>query len=54
MVPLALVTAVGHANMYFLVHRMNQKRETMSIDERITEIDSGRMGDRHADFRYIL
>jgi MFS family permease len=48
------LAACGYAAMYFLVRRLNQKREAMSIDKRIREIDSGKMGDRHPDFRYTL
>jgi MFS family permease len=48
------LAACGYATMYFIVRRLNQKREAMSIDERVREIDSGKMGDRHPDFRYTL
>jgi hypothetical protein len=48
------LAACGYAAMYFLVRRLNQKRDAMSIDERIRGIDSGKMGDRHPDFRYTL
>jgi hypothetical protein len=46
--------ACGYAAMYVLLNRLNQKRESMSIEERIREIDAGKMGDRHPDFRYTL
>ncbi|KAJ4303735.1 hypothetical protein N0V90_002636 [Kalmusia sp. IMI 367209] len=48
------VAAVGYATMYLLLRRLNKKREGMSIEERIREIDAGKMGDRHPDFRYTL
>jgi hypothetical protein len=55
-VSLATITlaACGYATMYLLVSRLNKKREEMSIEERIREIDAGKMGDRHPDFRYTL
>jgi hypothetical protein len=48
------LAACGYATMYFLLRRLNKKREAMSIEERIREIDSGKLGDRHPDFRYTL
>jgi hypothetical protein len=48
------LAACGYATMYLLVSRLNKKREEMSIEERIREIDAGKMGDRHPDFRYTL
>ena len=46
--------AVGYFFMFLLLRSLNRKRETMSTEERIREIDSGKMGDRHPDFRYTL
>ncbi|KAJ4375757.1 hypothetical protein N0V83_001033 [Neocucurbitaria cava] len=46
--------ACGYALMYLLLRRINRKREAMSIEERIREIDAGKMGDRHPDFKYTL
>lgn len=48
------LAACGYALMWFLLQRLNKKRDAMSIDERIREIDSGKLGDRHPDFRYTL
>ncbi|KAF1354183.1 major facilitator superfamily transporter [Lizonia empirigonia] len=48
------LAACSYATMYLLVRQLNRKREVMSIDERVREIDSGKMGDRHPDFRYTL
>ncbi|KAF2850334.1 major facilitator superfamily transporter [Plenodomus tracheiphilus IPT5] len=48
------LAACGYALMYVLLRRLNRKREVMSIDERIREIESGKLGDRHPDFRYTL
>lgn len=49
-----LVAACGYTTMYFVLRRVNRKREAMSIDERIRQIDAGKLGDRHPDFRYTL
>jgi MFS family permease len=46
--------ACGYALSYWLLRRLNQKRDSMSIEERIREIDAGKLGDRHPDFRYTL
>jgi hypothetical protein len=48
------IAACGYALMYFTLRGINRKREVMSIEERIREIDSGKLGDRHPDFRYTL
>ena len=48
------IAACGYALMYFTLRGINKKREVMSIEERIREIDSGKLGDRHPDFRYTL
>ena len=48
------IAACGYTLMYFLLRRINRKREVMSIEERIREIDSGKLGDRHPDFKYTL
>jgi hypothetical protein len=55
-VSLAAITlaACGYATMFFLLRRLNRQREEMSIEERVREIESGKMGDRHPDFRYTL
>jgi MFS family permease len=46
--------ACGYALMYVLLQRLNKKRDSMSIEERIREIDGGKLGDRHPDFRYTI
>ncbi|KAI4939261.1 uncharacterized protein J4E92_000545 [Alternaria infectoria] len=48
------IAACGYALMYFTLRGINKKRELMSIEERIRQIDSGKLGDRHPDFRYTL
>ncbi|KAH9903532.1 major facilitator superfamily transporter [Xylariomycetidae sp. FL2044] len=49
-----ILAAGGYCTMWFLLNRINKKRENMSIDERARLIDAGAKGDRHPDFRYIL
>jgi hypothetical protein len=55
-IPISTFTTAGcgYTLMYVLLRRLNRKREAMSIEERIREIDAGKMGDRHPDFRYTL
>ncbi|EUC38401.1 hypothetical protein COCVIDRAFT_33723 [Bipolaris victoriae FI3] len=48
------VAACGYGIMYIVLRKINRKRERMTIEERIREIDSGKLGDRHPDFRYTL
>lgn len=48
------VAACGYGIMYIVLRRINRKRERMTIEERVREIDSGKLGDRHPDFRYTL
>jgi MFS family permease len=46
--------ACGYALMYVLLQRLNKKRDSMSIEQRIREMDADKLGDRHPDFRYTL
>ncbi|KAF2641550.1 major facilitator superfamily transporter, partial [Massarina eburnea CBS 473.64] len=46
--------AIGYTAFYLILRGLNRKREAMSIDERVREIESGKMGDGHPDFRYTL
>lgn len=48
------VASVGYFTMWTILNRINHKREAMSMDERVREIDQGKKGDRHPDFRYTL
>ncbi|KAF3800958.1 putative transporter C11D3.18C [Colletotrichum gloeosporioides] len=48
------VASVGYFAMWTLLNKINNRRENMSIDERAREIDQGKKGDRHPDFRYTL
>jgi len=48
------IAACGYALMYVWLQRINRKRDGMSIEARARQIDSGKLGDRHPDFRYTL
>ncbi|EQB49617.1 major facilitator superfamily transporter [Colletotrichum gloeosporioides Cg-14] len=48
------VASVGYFAMWTLLNKINNRRDNMSIDERAREIDQGKKGDRHPDFRYTL
>lgn len=49
-----IIASIGYSTMWTTLNRINHKREAMSIDERVREIDQGKKGDRHPDFRYTL
>ncbi|KAI1867761.1 uncharacterized protein JN550_006902 [Neoarthrinium moseri] len=49
-----ILAAVGYFTMFLALKTLNDKRDTMSTEERAREINSGKKGDRHPDFRYIL
>ncbi|KAF2792120.1 major facilitator superfamily transporter [Melanomma pulvis-pyrius CBS 109.77] len=55
-ISLSMITtaAAGYFLMFTLLRRLNVKRENMSIEERVRQIDAGKKGDRHPDFRYTL
>lgn len=40
--------------MWFTLWSLNRKRENMSVEEKVKEIDGGKRGDAHPDFRYNL
>ena len=46
--------ALGYVTMWTLLRGLNTKRDRMTMDEKVREIDAGKKGDRHPDFRYIL
>ncbi|KAK2779746.1 nicotinic acid plasma membrane transporter [Colletotrichum kahawae] len=48
------VASVGYFTMWTILNKINNRRDNMSIDERAREIDQGKEGDRHPDFRYTL
>ncbi|KAI0128270.1 major facilitator superfamily transporter, partial [Xylariales sp. AK1849] len=49
-----ILAAVGYFSMFTTLKRINDKRDNMSAEERIRELDAGKKGDRHPDFRYLL
>ncbi|KAF4121906.1 Major Facilitator Superfamily [Geosmithia morbida] len=51
----AVILAIaGHASLYMYLRRQNIKRDHMSQEERQAEIDAGKTGDFHPDYRYAL
>ncbi|KAI0594604.1 major facilitator superfamily transporter [Biscogniauxia sp. FL1348] len=48
-----LLAACGYSTMWFCLKTINERRDEMSVEEKIQEIDAGKKGDRHPDFRYI-
>ena len=51
----AVVLAVGgHLALYFHLSRQNKKRDAMTESERQRQIDMGRTGDFHPDYRYAI
>lgn len=53
---LAAITlaAFGYFAMFTALRRLNNKRDNMTPEERQAELDEGKNGDRHPDFRYVL
>lgn len=50
----ALLAACGQAVLYVYLKRQNRKRESMTPEERQHEIQHGKGGDFHPDYRYTL
>lgn len=48
------LAACGYFTMHILLRKINERRDNMSVEERVRDIDAGRKGDQHPDFRYIL
>ncbi|KAL8410127.1 hypothetical protein RB596_000004 [Gaeumannomyces avenae] len=48
------VASFGYFIMWAVLKRINDRREAMSVEERVRARDAGKKGDRHPDFRYIL
>ncbi|EJT69943.1 hypothetical protein GGTG_12826 [Gaeumannomyces tritici R3-111a-1] len=48
------VASFGYFIMWAVLRRINDRREAMSVEERVRALDAGKKGDRHPDFRYIL
>ncbi|KAI1496466.1 major facilitator superfamily transporter [Biscogniauxia marginata] len=49
-----VLAAFGYFAMWTCLTRINRRRDNMSINDKIQEIDAGKKGDRHPDFRYIV
>lgn len=49
-----VLASVGYSVMYTALRRLNARRDKMTADERIRELDAGKKGDGHPDFRYVL
>lgn len=49
-----LLAVLGHASLYFYLRRQNRKRDAMTEEERTAEIQKGKAGDFHPDYRYAL
>lgn len=50
----ALLACLGHATLYWHLNRENKKRVAMTEEEREYEIQNGKGGDFHPDYRYSL
>lgn len=50
----AVLAVLGHTALYFYLSRENSRREALSPEERQAEIDAGKDGDFHPDYRYAL
>lgn len=50
----ALLAIVGHISLYVYLRRENKRRENLSFEEREREIQAGKTGDFHPDYRYAL
>jgi hypothetical protein len=49
-----VLASFGHATLYWHLNRENKRREQMTADQREYEIQNGKGGDFHPDFRYSL
>lgn len=49
-----ICAGIGYSVMWFTLWGINRKRDNMSVEERVKEIDKGKKGDGHPDFRYNL
>ncbi|KAI5918379.1 major facilitator superfamily transporter [Camillea tinctor] len=48
-----VIAAFGYFTMWACLRTINERRDKMSVEEKIQELDAGKKGDRHPDFRYI-
>ena len=49
-----ILAAVGQLAHWFYLRRENRRREAMTEEERMMEIQRGKTGDFHPDYRYAL
>ncbi|KAI0391634.1 major facilitator superfamily domain-containing protein [Xylariaceae sp. FL0594] len=49
-----LLAGLGHTTLYFHLKSQNAKRESMTEEQRQDEIEHGKGGDHHPDYRYML
>lgn len=49
-----ICAGIGYSVMWFTLWSLNRKRENMSVEEKVKEIDGGKRGDAYPDFRYNL
>ncbi|ORY59120.1 major facilitator superfamily transporter [Pseudomassariella vexata] len=49
-----MVAACGYCVMFSTLRGINQRKDGMSVEDRVKEIEAGKKGDRHPDFRYVL
>lgn len=49
-----MLASLGHLSLYLYLKRQNKKREDMTDEEREQEIQMGKTGDFHPDYRYAL
>lgn len=50
----AMLATVGHLSLYVYLGYENKRRDKLSIDEIEREIQAGKSGDFHPDYRYTL
>jgi MFS family permease len=48
------LAAIGHVVQAYYLNRQNKKRDSLSKEERARQIEQGKIGDSHPDFRYPL
>ncbi|KAM0815398.1 putative Major facilitator superfamily domain, general substrate transporter [Seiridium cardinale] len=49
-----LLACIGHVVLYIFLRQQNKKRDRMTEEEKVHEIEHGKGGDFHPDFRYAL
>lgn len=48
------LAAFGYFTMWSILSKINKKRDRMGMEEKVREIEAGKKGDRHPDFRYLV